>query len=254
MNRLIPHKRKFEDYAKSFFCGDRETNYNLDLKLRHSLRVLDNACEIIDKESFEPVELEHDIRLAALYHDLGRFMQFSRYKTYKDADSVNHGSFGAAILSRGKFLQGESKSTRKNVLGAVALHNRAFLPENLKGGMRTATLAVRDADKIDIVRVLIEHFRQAGDRETNAVLMNLEPSPDYYSENIFLQVYNQQPVDYSEMRWVNDFKLFVLSWAYQLNFGTALAMFKSRKYADDIFAILPDNREMKDLRRKLNGI
>ena len=250
---LIPHKKAFVAYARSFFCGNSETDYNLNLKLEHSLNVLDNAEGIISQEKFDSQELEYVIRLAALYHDVGRFEQFSKYKTYKDCDSVNHGSLGAAMLVKEKFLAREDRNIQKDVLGAVTLHNRATLPVNLKGYMLTATKAVRDADKLDIISLLIRHLREAGPDKTNAVLMNLEPSATDYTKNIFIQVYNRKQVNYDQMRWTNDFKLFLLSWSYQLNFKSSRVIFNTRNYFDEIFEILPDNREMVMLKDQLAG-
>ena len=124
--------------------------------------------------------------LLGMLHDIGRFEQVRRYGTFQDGQSVNHAALSADILFGGpgvnqadseaeavpaakeapvheeqkacgiiwRFL--EDSSEDRLIEKAVRLHNVYHLPEKMtEREYRFATL-LRDADKIDILRVNCE--------------------------------------------------------------------------------------------------
>ena len=94
---LDRHIATFTAFADGHLTGKEDFDYYIRLKRDHSLRVLENGCDIVRNEgiSGEAGELAS---LASLYHDIGRFPQFARYNTYKDADSKHHGRLGVLTL------------------------------------------------------------------------------------------------------------------------------------------------------------
>lgn len=145
----------FHSYTSAF---DR-TNPRIALKVDHTLRVTD-ACErIASAEGFAP----HDVELAwlvGLLHDIGRFEQVRRYDTFSDAQSVSHAELGAELLFE-KDADGvrlirrfvEDREDDEIIRSAVAHHSDLQLPEGLAERERALCDALRDADKIDIVKV-----------------------------------------------------------------------------------------------------
>ena len=102
--------------------------------------------------------LDRACLLAALYHDVARFEQYLRWHTFRDRESCDHGQWGVRILKREQRLEDEAPAVRTLVLVAVGLHNRFALPPGLPEGMARICHAVRDADKLDILRVMDEHL------------------------------------------------------------------------------------------------
>lgn len=153
----------------------RATPRPMDLKLRHTMAVLGNARRIAASEGFG-VALTRACLLAALYHDVARFEQYLRYHTFKDRESCNHGQLGVKILKREARLAGEDAATRKIVLAAVGLHNRFALPAHLPRETELAAHVVRDADKLDILRIMDEHLGGPGPYSPTVVL-NLPDDP-----------------------------------------------------------------------------
>ena len=96
-------KAWFTGYSQTFYTDDAEDNKNIDLKVRHTSFVCENAVLIAGDEHLG----DNNVLIAetaALFHDVGRFLQYSKYKTFRDSISVNHGRLGAEILREKEIL------------------------------------------------------------------------------------------------------------------------------------------------------
>ena len=150
-------------------------NIGVSLKIAHTYRVAQISERIAEtvftQQKISGEKLQSCINFAwllGLLHDIGRFEQITKYGTFKDALSVDHAELGADILFKdnlfGNFvLQQETNLTleefnemKKTVETAVRLHNKLKLPENMELETKTYAKILRDADKIDIFRVLTE--------------------------------------------------------------------------------------------------
>lgn len=127
--------------------------------------------------------LDRACLLAALYHDVARFEQYLRLHTFRDRESCNHGQWGVRILKLRTAPEGRNAAVRKLVLAAVGLHNRFALPAGLPEGMARICHAVRDADKLDILRVMDEHL--SGPRPyCPTVVLSLPDDPALHSDKV----------------------------------------------------------------------
>ena len=50
-------------------------------------------------------------------------------------------------------------------------------------------------------------------------------------------------VNYQEMVWVNDFKLLLCSWVYDLNYRVSRAVVRERGYLEELLGYLPRSPE-----------
>ncbi|KKK56869.1 hypothetical protein LCGC14_3060200 [marine sediment metagenome] len=128
----------FDDYAAGFYGQDEFVNANLRLKEEHSRRTCEEMLYLARQLDLS----ENQKRIAetiALFHDIGRFEQFVRYRTYNDTRSVNHSLLGLEVLRRTKVLEAVEIKERKLIERAVEFHG-AKLSSN--GGL----LAYRDLD------------------------------------------------------------------------------------------------------------
>jgi HD superfamily phosphodiesterase len=90
-------KAWFKDYVRSFHSEDTLILQNVRLKEEHTSRVCENSSRIAISEKLD----EEDYYLAvtiALLHDIGRFEQISKYKTFHDSESENHALLGVRVL------------------------------------------------------------------------------------------------------------------------------------------------------------
>ena len=149
----------------SYVAGYDATNPRIALKVEHTLRVAE-LCERIARETgFTPAGVDL-AWLCGLLHDIGRFEQLRRWDTFSDTASTSHAALGVEVLfgSEGdgsatdttgiihRFID-PNNELEEVVRAAVGFHSNYQLPENLDVRTRALCDVVRDADKLDILRV-----------------------------------------------------------------------------------------------------
>jgi hypothetical protein len=243
---LDRHTRAFQAHAQAFLAGSEEDARNVRIKIDHSLRVLGKA-EALTRAEGLPASLAEQAWLAALYHDVGRFDQYARYRTFSDAASENHARLGVRALLRGRMLADLTPGVRRAVLGAVFLHNAHTLPARLAEPVGLLTRVVRDSDKLDIYKVMLEHFEDPA-APNPVVVLGVVREPERYTAAILDQVLARGLGDYRGMAFENDFKLLLVGWVYDLNFAFARRELAGRGYIERLFALLPDDGPIRRLR------
>lgn len=245
---LDRHVQIFRNFASGHLTGESDHDYHINLKIDHSMRVLDNARTIIEREGIQarPARLA---TLAALYHDIGRFPQLARYGTYKDRDSINHGRLGVLTL-RGMDLPGQIPETDWRIVrAAIGLHNAKNLNPATPDLLKTVTGVVRDADKLDIYYVILAHLDEEAN-STGAVIHNLEEAPDKYTPAVLDEAYNEITGDYASLRYSNDFILLLIGWLFKLSFPTSVQLLAERKLIEKAFSLLPNDEAIGRLKTK----
>lgn len=159
----------FGNYAAGFDMDDPR----VALKYEHTLRVA-ALCEEIARGldmGRDDVDLAW---LCGLLHDIGRFEQLRIWGTFRDGASCSHALMGLAVLdgedefeghpltgSDGRLERFADSGVADVVRPAVALHSGLALPDGLDRRTRRFCEIVRDADKVDILRV----FGESGVRD-----------------------------------------------------------------------------------------
>jgi len=126
----------------------------IKLKYEHTYRVA-ALCDRIAKSLHLNQE---DIDMAwclGMFHDIGRFDQVRRYGTFQDAVSCNHADLSADILYKEGKVREYFQEKKWDALmeKAIRLHNVLHLPDTLTERERLFTQILRDADKVDILKV-----------------------------------------------------------------------------------------------------
>ena len=234
---IASHLAWFAAYAAEKTAQEKGDASPMDLKLQHTLNVLENARRIVEGENFDT----HTARLcllAALYHDVGRFEQYLRYHTFRDRESCNHGQMGVRILKAQGCLNGESPKTRKLVMAAVGMHNRFALPAQTQPLIARITNVVRDADKLDILRIMDEHL--SGPAPYNPTVVLQQPDdPTVASEAVLRAVFEHRVAAYAALRCVNDFRLLLGTWFFDLHFATCHKKFLQDGHARNLLRCMP---------------
>lgn len=143
----------FAAYVRPYDAKDPKVR----LKIDHTYRVA-ALCERIAR-SLDLPEEEIDLAwLAGLLHDVGRFEQLRWFGTFDDSKSMDHAAASADVL----FDQGHIRdycadnARDARLQAAVALHSAYRLPEDQDAPTRRLCDILRDADKVDILRVNVE--------------------------------------------------------------------------------------------------
>ncbi|MCM0084508.1 HD domain-containing protein [Geomonas sp. Red32] len=225
----------FDTFCASYRSDDGAAQRNYDLKALHTLKVREGA-RLITSEGDPHRQLLAEA--AALCHDLGRFPQYREYRTFKDSESLNHAHLSARIAGEAGVLDFLSKPERESVLTAVRLHNVYQIPAGLSPEAEDLLRVVRDADKLDIWRVFIEYFyAPEGDRASAATLGF--PDLPLCSPEVLGDLSRGKLVRLATVKTVNDFKLLQLSWLYDINFRSTLALISERGLLDELASTLP---------------
>ncbi len=149
-------KQAFAAYTDNY---DR-TDIKIRLKIDHTYRVADISERIAHSLTDAPEELD-TAWLLGMLHDIGRFEQIRRYGTFSDSKSVDHAELGADILFSDHlfqtFFEGEPLPEDMAMIEtAIREHNKYRLSEDMDERTRMFCQILRDADKVDIMRVSYE--------------------------------------------------------------------------------------------------
>jgi putative nucleotidyltransferase with HDIG domain len=180
-----------------------------------------------------PIEMIELADTAGLLHDIGRFEQFTQYKTFVDHRSIDHAKLGATILKEQKVLADLDEETAGCILYAIEHHNRYDIPSDCPERDITALKILRDADKIDILRIMTEFFDGEEKREMSALTAGLK-STGPASREICDAIETRRTARVRDVKNLNDLKLFYLSWVFDLHFPYTISIFRERGYLDRI--------------------
>lgn len=227
-------KEWFAEYVKEFYKNEPDFDRNILLKQEHTLRVCQEISDLGKSLELEPSLLAL-AEVAALFHDIGRFEQFSRYKTFADKNSENHAALGVKILLETQVLQNLHPEDREIILKAVSFHNRAEIPPEANGNCLLIAKMLRDADKLDIWNVVTDYYKQkqAGLLINSSLELDL-PDNNEISDSVFNSVLSGKIIKSSEICTLNDFKLLQMGWVFDLNFPHSLRQVKQRNYLQAI--------------------
>jgi len=236
--------RWFDEYTSSFSSSDPKFQRNIDLKIFHTKKV----CEVIN-ELGKQLNLNDEnlyiAELSALFHDIGRFEQYNTYKTFVDKLSIDHAELGIKILKEKHVLKNLKSDHSKIILEVIALHNKAIIPKETDPNIAFFAELLRDADKIDIWRVITEYLenKEITGIKNDAIELGL-PDTNEISEEALQDIFNQQIVHIDHVKSLNDFKLLVIGWVFDINFSQSLRIIKKRDYIRKIYITLPKDKKI----------
>ena len=147
-------REQFSAYTRNY----DPTNPKIALKIAHTYRVADNCEKIATSLNLTDDDVEF-AWLSGMLHDIGRFEQVKRYNTFIDSESVDHAEFGADLLFGDERLITEYvdfRSWDSELETVIRQHNKYRIDKEISGKMLVFCNILRDADKVDILRVNVE--------------------------------------------------------------------------------------------------
>lgn len=169
-------KQSFADYVSSYDKADPK----ITLKIAHTYRVAALSEEIAQSLGLDEKDV-YTAWLIGMLHDIGRFEQIRIFGTFIDAKSTDHAELGADILFGNDRLI-ESFSDERETDGlietAIREHNKFIISEGLDEKTKMFCDVLRDADKIDILRVNYETPMEEIYNTTKEELLSSRVSPE----------------------------------------------------------------------------
>lgn len=245
---LLQLHQWFQGYVESFGDLSAEDLRNIHLKHDHTLRVM--AC--MDKLTAGEALPENQRLLAAaiaLLHDVGRFLQYRRWRTFRDSESENHARLSCEVIRSEALLKDLPVDEQLLIEEAVRFHNLLHLPDNFQSPTNLFMRLIRDADKLDIWHVFLEYYHQPPEQQASAVGLGFPDLPTV-TPACLEALLAGQVVKLDQARVLNDFKLLQLSWVYDLQFDTTRKLLLKRNYIPQLAATLPDQPEIRQAVQK----
>ncbi len=231
-----------DGYIKGFYREDGPLQSNILLKEGHIHRVRENMATLAGDLGLGMPESALG-EAVALLHDVGRFPQIEAYGTYNDAASVDHAILGVLIVRREGLLSSLPKDERRRICQAIALHNRYSLPP--RSAKKRLIRMVRDADKLDILRIVSAHH--VGEGQNPALDLGLPHLPGY-TPKLLKDVLEGRMARMVDAASVNDLKLLYLSWIWDINYPSTIARIEKEGYMEAIMGELPITAKIDRLR------
>ncbi len=234
----------FKEYVRTFQEPDPIHQQSLDLKEEHTARVV-AAMERITASLDLSANSRRLAAVTALFHDLGRFPQYQRYRTFRDSKSENHAKLSVRELTRHRVLHILPPAERELIGRAIIFHNRLSLPDRLDPETLLHSRLLRDADKLDILRVMADEFGKPVDQRNPVVTLGLGPECGVRDE-VYDRLFAGQIMNYNELTSADEFKVLQMSWVFDLNFRPSFEILQEQGDLDAIAATMPDTPRRRE--------
>lgn len=206
-NWFASHVRKFDD-------GDAETDLHMKLKEEHTARVVETAGALAAELEWNE-EDQRMAKAAALLHDVGRFSQYSIYRTFNDAKSINHALLGLRVLQEERVWQLSElpQSVIPKLERVILYHNIRELPKKEDAKILEQAHLLRDADKLDIYHLIATEAMPPSKELKNAKIC---------SNAVCQSILAGRMAHRRDMLTSLDQLLFRLSWVYNIHYPETL--------------------------------
>jgi putative nucleotidyltransferase with HDIG domain len=237
-------KKFFDSYTAKFNLENKKDQKNIQLKIDHSKRVTEDMEEIIAGMTLSTEE-KYLAKTIALYHDIGRFKQYKKYKTFSDYKSEDHGQLGVEVIKENKLIEDLSQNKQYIIFKAIEEHNKADLSPELFDNEKELLFArlIRDADKLDIFNIFVERYKTKSQKD---YIIKLSTEPEINDE-IYNKVLRKESINYDKLETINDLKAMQLGWIYDINFKETLAIIKERGYIETIYNSMEQSQRGKKI-------
>lgn len=239
-----------QNYMKSFYSNDAEVQQGILIKEKHTGYVTANCIELAQNLNFS----KHDTEIAeiiGLFHDVSRFRQYSIYKTFNDADSEDHADLAVKVIEELDFFKKIPAVDYEIVKFSIQQHNKKDIAPCDDERKILFAKVIRDADKLDIYRVLEPFLAQENaDKMPNFIKSTsrlvADVSPDFVEKFV-----RGEQTDYRKIRTNGDRKIVRLMWIYNVNFVWTMKKIVERGYIEKIIKNLPQDEKIAEGVRRL---
>jgi HD superfamily phosphodiesterase len=215
-------KEEFLNYTEKYDLKDE----NIKRKQVHSLRVMENSKIIAEKLELS----QEEVKLAALIgllHDIARFEQYTRFQTYRDVDSFDHGDYALKILEIDLRKYIKDNRFDKIIKIAIKNHNKFQIEKGLTTQEELFAKIIRDADKIDILYEAVDIFWKGQKKE-------IEDST--ISKEVFESIKNKELIKRSKDKKFNKLESIMtyIAFVFDINFSVSFEILYKENYINRI--------------------
>jgi putative nucleotidyltransferase with HDIG domain len=237
----------FEEYFQSLIIDSPENQRQFEEIRAHSLRVVANSL-MLAKILLQTEEEKRIATVNALFHDLGKASLIA-----KNIEAVNiqrdHATISTKIIQQTEFYQGLSSEVQLIILKSVENHNKLKLPKLDSEQQTLFARLLRDADKLDIFDSSYRFFKEKYGIQP-VITMELTNGIDV-SDKILKSILAGKTASVEDMKSMNDYKLLLISMAFDLNFKYTFRIMSEKQYIQKIYETLPKRDQIIDVYRNV---
>lgn len=240
----------FRGFVQSFMVNG-ELHPMMAMKHTHSEKVSDICVKIASALKWKAGGI-NTAAAAGLLHDVGRFPQYKTYGTFTDHQSIDHGELGYTTLLNSPDWEPPDMEdyTRTAILQTVRYHNKMSIPDSVGHTAIPLLHLVRDADMLDIFRVVRE-YDAAG--KMGELLPRLKGEYSL-SDEITEELNRTGRISSKELRTFGDFYLMELHWVHDLNYKASVDILRNGPELDWILKRIKDSRGHSEVERILDHL
>jgi len=239
---------EFKKYFQSLIIDSPENQNKVEDIRTHSLRVVNNSLLIAKVVS----QTDEDRRIGeviALFHDLGRASLIVQGTESPTNIQRDHASLSAKLIQQMDFYPKISTDIQLILLKSIEGHNKLKLPKLDNEQQTLFARLLRDADKLDIFESSYRFFKEK---------MGIQPIMTFdlvnsteVSEKIIKSIQAGKTAAVEDMKTINDYKLLLLSMAFDLNFKYTFRILSEKQYIQKIYETLPKRDQIIDVYRSI---
>ena len=227
----------FKEYVHTFYSTNADIQKHILLKEEHTEKVMKYCVELAKNLRLNQRQ-QQIAELIGLFHDLGRFKQYNLYRTFNDHLSENHAELGLKEIAKLNIRKFMTPEEWREFCFAIKYHNAIAIPQTANRKQYLFATIIRDADKLDIYRVLAPFLTP--------------PSPEGYSKVLIDDLLLGRQSKFTNLKTPDDYKLVRLCWIYDINYSWTLGKIVEQQYIEQIFQYLPFTQDIQQVKTKLN--
>ena len=216
--------KNIESFTKFFKTYDVK-NENIFRKYTHSIRVMKLSNEIAKGLNLNEEQI-YVANIIGLLHDLSRFEQYTKYQTFHDQRSFDHGKRSVELLEENISDYDIPKKYLDIIKKAIYYHNKYGIEEELSEQEKLYCNIIRDADKIDIIYECLDIFFENKLEEMKKSEITQEIYDDFFKEQLIST--NNREIDMA------DKFLLTTAFIYDINYDISYKILSDNKYFEKI--------------------
>ena len=239
----------FNKYYETFTELSENHQRIFEIKKEHSLRVADIALHLSDKLEWADDDKKLTF-LIGILHDIGRFSQMLEFNTFSDEKSVDHAERAITVINESGLLETLNISNKEPVFAAILNHNKFKIQDGLTGQQLLHSKLIRDADKLDIYRVLADYYSKRNGDINHTLTWELQKGT-VVSPAVAKEILSGKMVSKKNLVSEIDAKIMQLSWVYDLNFRPTFEYLLKHRYLENVYNSMPKNDLVIEIYRKI---
>ena len=236
---------EFEEFFQSLIMGSPENKHKVEEVRLHSLRVVNNSL-LLAKFVLPTDEDKRIAELTALFHDIGRASLISESNEVSVIQR-DHANVSGKIVRQMEFFQAIAADIQLVIIKSIENHNKPKLPKLDNEQQTLFARLLRDADKLDIYDSSYRFFKDKSGIQP-AITVDLLNNAEV-SDKLLRSVMAGKIGAIEDMKSMNDYKLYLISLAFDLNYKYTFRIMSEKQYIQKIYETLPKRDQIIDAYR-----